>query len=53
VAPWFVPTAILNTGARLAIAGLPLATVDNVVLSIFKGTSDPAFTGNVLTVDAR
>ncbi|KAL8290454.1 hypothetical protein RQP46_002712 [Phenoliferia psychrophenolica] len=31
VCPWFVHTPILGTSARLAIAGLPLATVPDVV----------------------
>ncbi|ORY72435.1 hypothetical protein BCR35DRAFT_307723 [Leucosporidium creatinivorum] len=52
VCPWFCATGILSAPTRIAVAGLPLATVDNVVQGIFKGSSDPSFTGNILGIDA-
>ncbi|ORY72427.1 hypothetical protein BCR35DRAFT_282162 [Leucosporidium creatinivorum] len=52
VCPWFVATGILDTGALLAVAGLPLATVDNVVSGIFKASSDPNYNGYILAIDA-
>ncbi|KAK4701877.1 hypothetical protein P7C70_g4351, partial [Phenoliferia sp. Uapishka_3] len=39
VCPWFVHTPILDTPARLLIAGLPLATVPDVVDAMLYGSS--------------
>lgn len=52
VCPWFVHTPILETPARLLIAGLPLATVPKVVEAIVYASASGT-TGNALCVDAK
>lgn len=52
VCPWFCATGILSAPTRIAVAGLPLAEVEDVVAGIFKASSDPTCNGNILAVDA-
>lgn len=52
ICPWFSATAILPAGTRLALTGLPLTSVEDVVLAMLKASGDQEFTGYTLAVDA-
>lgn len=53
VCPWFLDTGILTPLTRLGIAGLPLASVDDVVAAAIRSSADPTFSGNTIAVDAK
>lgn len=52
VCPWFTDTGILDGLTRLAIFGLPLTEIEDVVTAVVRSSSDPSFTGNSISVDA-
>jgi hypothetical protein len=53
ICPWFTDTGIIAPLTRVAILGLPLCEVDDVVASVIKCSSDESFTGNTISVDAK
>lgn len=52
VCPWFSATAILPVLNRLALTGLPLTSVEDVVLAMLQASGNQDFTGYTLAVDA-
>lgn len=53
VCPWFVQTGIIEKETAFAIAGLPLGTVENVVLAILRAASDESVNGDIMSVDSE
>ncbi|KAL8280091.1 hypothetical protein RQP46_007421 [Phenoliferia psychrophenolica] len=52
IAPWCVDTPIIGVLQRLALFGLPLATVEHVVGAMLQAASCPQFNGNTTVIDA-
>jgi hypothetical protein len=52
LSPWFCETAIIAPLTRVAIFGLPLCSIEDVVSCVVRAASDKSMTGNTLFVDA-
>lgn len=53
ICPWFCETGIIAPLTRMALVGLPLASVDHVVAAMIRSAADDDFNGNTISVDAE